>query len=168
MTVPAHAALPGVSYDCPNETATERLAARLAIRMNSGGRPGDVIALEGDLGAGKTTFARAFIRALAGDDIEVPSPTFTLVQSYDTPAGPVFHFDLYRLAAPEEAWEIGIEDAFAEGISLIEWPGRLGALMPPHRLSIRLDTVPGQPAARRIAFDPGPGWDPQLSGIGDD
>ena len=96
-------------------------------------RPGDVIALKGALGSGKTHFARAFI----GED-EVPSPTFTLVQIYDRPQGRIWHFDLYRLEAPDQAIELGIEEAFASGISLIEWPERLGRLIPAERLEIAL------------------------------
>ena len=98
-----------------------------------------MIALKGELGAGKTSFARAFIRARGGDDDEVPSPTFTLVQIYELPGATIWHFDLYRLRDPEEAWELGIEDAFRDGISLIEWPERLGALLPARRLEIALE-----------------------------
>mgnify|MGYP001553284219 CR=1 FL=1 len=114
--------------------ATDALAARLAAVA----RAGDVIALKGELGAGKTRFARAFIAARGGDEA-VPSPTFTLVQSYDLPGGTVWHFDLYRLRAADEAWELGIEDAFRDGISLIEWPERLGILLPRRRLLVELD-----------------------------
>lgn len=123
------------AIDLPDEAATEALARRLAAVV----RPGDVFALWGGLGAGKTAFARAFIRAAGDPAEEVPSPTFTLVQSYALPAGAAWHFDLYRLASPDEVWELGIEDAFAEGIVLIEWPDRLGALLPPDRLDIHLD-----------------------------
>ena len=113
----------------PDAAATAALARRVAALA----RPGDVIALKGELGSGKTYFARAFI----GEE-EVPSPTFTLVQIYDRPQGRVWHFDLYRLEAPEQAIELGIEEAFASGISLIEWPERLGRLIPTERLEIAL------------------------------
>jgi tRNA threonylcarbamoyladenosine biosynthesis protein TsaE len=117
----------------PDATATATLARRVAALA----RPGDVIALKGELGSGKTYFARAFI----GEE-EVPSPTFTLVQIYDGPQGRIWHFDLYRLEAPEQApdqaIELGIEEAFATGISLIEWPERLGRLIPTERLEIAL------------------------------
>ena len=113
--------------------ATARLAAVLARVL----RKGDVIALEGPLGAGKTAFVRALIAALGGEE-EVPSPTFTLVQTYDLPPVPVWHFDLYRLAKPADAYELGIEEAFAEGIGLIEWPEHLGALLPGDRLELAL------------------------------
>ena len=102
------------------------LTACLARVMAALLKPGDVIALEGPVGAGKTHFARAFIRARQGDLAEdVPSPTFTLVQFYDSDP-PVAHFDLYRLTRPEEAVEIGLDEALDEGCALIEWPERLG------------------------------------------
>ncbi|HJU20275.1 MAG TPA: tRNA (adenosine(37)-N6)-threonylcarbamoyltransferase complex ATPase subunit type 1 TsaE [Stellaceae bacterium] len=145
--------------DLPDESATAALAARLAVRA----RPGDVIALKGDLGAGKTTFARAFIHALGGGE-EVPSPTFTLVQLYELDAVTVWHFDLYRLQAPEEAWELGIEEAFAGGVSLIEWPERLGPLLPTDRLEIALLFGEG-PEARRAQLSAGPGWAARIAGI---
>lgn len=100
-------------------------------------RPGDVIALHGDLGMGKSAFARAVIRRLAGDaSLEVPSPTFTLLQSYETARFPVHHFDLYRLADPDELVEIGFFDAISEGLSLIEWPDQAGDDLPAERLDI--------------------------------
>jgi len=109
-----------------DEAATARLGEDLAIAL----RPGDAIALKGDLGAGKSTLARALIRALADDaDLEVPSPTFTLVQSYETRI-PVHHFDLYRLSAPEELDELGLDDALLQGAALVEWPERAGDRLP--------------------------------------
>jgi tRNA threonylcarbamoyladenosine biosynthesis protein TsaE len=128
------AALSPLVLALPDERATQSLASRIAARA----RPGDVIALSGPLGAGKTSFARAFIRARFGAAEEVPSPTFTLVEIYSGEGPPVWHFDLYRLDRPEDAWELGIEDAFADGISLIEWPERLGPLLPAERLLIAL------------------------------
>lgn len=133
--------------ELPDEAATARLARRVAALA----RPGDVIALRGELGAGKTLFARAFI----GEE-DVPSPTFTLVQIYDRPFGRVWHFDLYRLKSPEEAVELDIEDAFAEGISLIEWPDRLGTLLPPERLEVALDFAADSrtmPTARKARLE---------------
>ncbi|MGH7053166.1 MAG: tRNA (adenosine(37)-N6)-threonylcarbamoyltransferase complex ATPase subunit type 1 TsaE [Stellaceae bacterium] len=144
--------------DLPDEAATAALAARLARCA----RAGDVIALRGDLGAGKTTFARAFIRALGGHE-EVPSPTFTLVQLYELEAATIWHFDLYRLQAPEEAWELGIEEALATGIVLIEWPERLGPLLPEHRLDITL-AFDDRAAARCAVLAAGPGWAARLGG----
>jgi tRNA threonylcarbamoyladenosine biosynthesis protein TsaE len=148
--------------DLPDEAATAALAARLAARA----RPGDVIALKGDLGTGKTTFARAFIRALGGDE-EVPSPTFTLVQLYEVDRATIWHFDLYRLRSPEEAWELGIEEAFASGIALIEWPERLGALLPERRLEIAL-VFGERPEARRAVPSAGAEWSARLAGIMND
>jgi tRNA threonylcarbamoyladenosine biosynthesis protein TsaE len=134
----------------PAETAA--LAAKLARAL----APGDVLALRGDLGAGKTSFARGLIAALAraaGDaPLEVPSPTFTLVQTYEFSDALLWHFDLYRIARPDDALELGIEEAFADGISLIEWPERLGALLPARRIEVRLDFAE-TPEARRIVIE---------------
>jgi tRNA threonylcarbamoyladenosine biosynthesis protein TsaE len=146
----------------PDEAATAAFAARLAATA----RPGDVIALRGDLGAGKTTFARAFIRARGAVE-DVPSPTFTLVQIYETAGASVWHFDLYRLAAADEAWELGIEDAFASGIALVEWPERLGTLLPQRRLEITLEFA-DEPGARRAVVDGGAGWRATLADIAAD
>jgi tRNA threonylcarbamoyladenosine biosynthesis protein TsaE len=132
------------AFFLPDEAATEALARRLAPLL----APGDRIALSGPVGAGKSTFARALIRALVGDPAaEVPSPTFTLVQTYDArgPAGtvwPVHHFDLYRLTDPSEVEELGWDEALAEGLCLIEWPDRAGALLPAERLDLALATGP--------------------------
>ena len=124
---------------------TERLAARLAPHT----APGDVIGLCGALGSGKTAFARAFIRARLGRDAEeVPSPTFTLVQLYAHAAGAIWHFDLYRLDQPEDAYELGIEDAFAGAISLVEWPEKLGAIVPGDWLQVHL--APGEDEGERL------------------
>lgn len=116
-----------------NVPATDRLAAALAPLL----QVGDVVCLRGDLGSGKTTFARGLLRALGVTD-EVASPTFNLVLTYDTAAGPLWHFDLYRLEAPEDAYELGIEDALADAVVVIEWPERLGPLLPADRVDIAL------------------------------
>ena len=105
-------------------------------------KQGDVVALYGTLGVGKTTFVRALISVLQNAQVEVPSPTFTLVQSYETAIGTVYHFDCYRLKSPEEAFEIGIDDAFIDGISLIEWPEKLGSLLPKTHKSLFFDLQP--------------------------
>jgi tRNA threonylcarbamoyladenosine biosynthesis protein TsaE len=119
----------------PDERATDQLGATLATRL----RIGDIIGLKGELGAGKTTLARAILRAAAEDArLIVPSPTFTLVELYETPHGTFWHFDLYRLETPEQVFELGWEEALAEGISIIEWPERLGPLLPKH-LSVTLE-----------------------------
>ena len=142
--------------DLPDEAATAALAARIAALA----APGDVIALYGELGAGKTSFARAFIRARGGEET-VPSPTFTLAQLYPLPDAAIWHFDCFRLERPEEAWELAIEDAFYDGISLIEWPERLGPVLPARRLAITL--APGAlPNARRAVIDAGPAWAARL------
>jgi tRNA threonylcarbamoyladenosine biosynthesis protein TsaE len=147
-----------IVIELPDEAATAAFAAHIAALA----RPGDVIALKGELGAGKTSFARAFIRARGGVEA-VPSPTFTLVQVYDLADGPIWHIDGYRLRDPEEAWELDIEDAFEGGVSLIEWPERLGSLVPARRLEITL-TEGATPAARRAAVDPGGEWAARLAG----
>jgi tRNA threonylcarbamoyladenosine biosynthesis protein TsaE len=141
-----------IAIDLPDEAATAALAGRLAPYL----RIGDTIALHGDLGAGKTSFARALIRAL-GSDEDAPSPTFTLVQIYDTPVGPVSHFDLYRIDNPIALEELGWDDALADGIVLVEWPDRAGALLPDLRLDIHLD-YGASPGARRAVLRPSPGW----------
>jgi len=121
----------------PDLAATEALAAAVAHRVRSG----DAILLEGPLGAGKTAFARAFLRAAADDPtLEVPSPTFTLVQTYDTPRGPVHHFDLWRLDGPAALTELGWDDARAD-ILLVEWPDRLGPLRPAEALTVSLESL---------------------------
>jgi len=148
-----------IVIDLSDEAATAALAARLAAVA----RRADVIALKGELGAGKTSFARFFIRALGGTG-EVPSPTFTLAQVYELPVATVWHFDGYRLRDPEEAWELGIEDAFSDGISLIEWPERFGALLPARRLEVALS--PGAtPSARRAVIDMPGDWAERLAGL---
>lgn len=160
--MPLAARLPRLLHvDLPDEPATEALAAALAAAA----RPGDVLALFGDLGTGKTVFARAFIRARGSGDEEVPSPTFTLVQTYELAAGVVYHFDLFRLTAPEEAYELAIEEAFADGISLIEWPDRLGPLLPPERLDIRIEHGT-RPTARRATLSGTAGWQSRLREAG--
>ena len=147
MTQPTEAA-PLVSL-----AATEAVAARLAARA----RPGDAILLEGPLGAGKTAFARAFLRAAAGDPtLEVPSPSFTLLQSYETKLGPVHHFDLWRLDGPAALPELGFEEALA-AIVLVEWPDRLGRFRPADALILRL--VPIDETTRALTLT---GWDGRL------
>ncbi|MBI4185101.1 MAG: tRNA (adenosine(37)-N6)-threonylcarbamoyltransferase complex ATPase subunit type 1 TsaE [Proteobacteria bacterium] len=155
---------PALELELADEAATARLAGRLA---RLAGR-GDVIALRGELGAGKTAFARAFIAALAARaglaPPEVPSPTFTLVQGYTLGEVEVWHFDLYRLGRPEEAFDLGIEEAFAGAISLIEWPERLGPLLPEARLEVELRFA-GAPSARRVRLSGDGGWGARLDGL---
>jgi len=120
----------------PDIGATERLAAQIAPLLG----PGDVVALDGALGTGKTLLCRAIIQAL-GYSGDVPSPTFNLLQIYDLPAFncPVWHMDLYRLEKPEEAFELGIEDGLETAACLIEWPSKLGIYLPPGFLTLRLE-----------------------------
>lgn len=131
---------------CPQDT--EQIARQLGEIL----RLGDVILLRGDLGAGKSTFARALIQSLCGEETEVPSPTFTLVQLYETPVFPLWHFDLYRLNTSEELEELGLQEAFSRGVSLIEWPERLGPYRPPSCLEILFE-YGGEDAERRIFLE---------------
>jgi tRNA threonylcarbamoyl adenosine modification protein YjeE len=123
----------------PNEEATRRLMLDIAIAL----QPGDLVTLSGDLGAGKTTFARALIRHLAGDEsIEVPSPTFTLIQTYELPRFPVVHADLYRLSGSAELEELGVDDVAEDAVVLLEWPDRAGSFLPNDRLDIAFTLAP--------------------------
>src|SRR6476620_5062575 len=122
-----------------NEQATVRLVTDIAASLE----PGDLITLSGDLGAGKTTFARALIRHLAGDEnIEVPSPTFTLVQTYELPNAAVVHADLYRVGDASELAELGFEDFPEDAIVMLEWPNRAADMLPPDRLDIAFTIDP--------------------------
>lgn len=114
--------------------ATEELGARLAGVL----AVGDCVALRGALGAGKTTLARGLISAWAGQSEEAPSPTYTLVQTYEGPRGALWHLDLYRLRSPDDVDELGLEEAFSEALCVIEWPERLGARLPARRLDVSL------------------------------
>ena len=111
---------------------TQRFAQKLAPLLH----PKDIILLRGDLGLGKTTLTRAIIHEIGLKDEEVPSPTFTLLQTYDTKCGPLYHFDFYRIRKPEEIYELGIEDAYSYGITLIEWGEKMGPLEPIKRALI--------------------------------
>src|SRR5690625_2267867 len=137
-----------ITYDLPDETATLALARALAPLLEQG----DVIALRGDLGAGKTTLARYLINALEGTEEEVPSPTFTLVQIYRRGELELWHFDLYRLESLDEVWELGFEEALAEGISLIEWPERIAGAMPAEHLDLHLLHAEGARRAELTGF----------------
>jgi tRNA threonylcarbamoyladenosine biosynthesis protein TsaE len=113
---------------------TEALGARLAAVL----RTGDTVLLFGDLGAGKTTLARGLVGAWTGDGGETPSPTYTLVQTYEGAPGELWHFDLYRLESPDDAAELGLDEALETGVAVIEWPERLGGRAPADRLELRL------------------------------
>ena len=123
--------------------ASEQATVRFVADIAAGLEPGDLITLSGDLGAGKTTFARAMIRHLAGDPtIAVPSPTFTLMQIYELPRFPVVHADLYRLDAPGELQELGFDDLPEGAVVLVEWPDRAAGFLPPNRLDIAFTLAP--------------------------
>lgn len=131
-----------------NETSTARLMAEIALLIG----PGDVVTLSGDLGAGKTAAARAMIRYLAGDDdYEVPSPTFTLVQSYELPPFPLLHADLYRIEDPSELEEIGLSPLPEGAVALIEWPERAPGAMPADRIDIAFSHRPALGSLARAA-----------------
>ena len=125
-----------VTLDLPSETDTIELATRLAPLL----RVGDILLLEGAIGSGKTAFCRALIRARLGRMEDVPSPTFTLVQTYDDKNGDIWHCDLYRLTHPDEAFELGLADAFTSAICLIEWPDRLGRDTPINAAQLSFST----------------------------
>lgn len=118
----------------PDEAATQALGRAIAAAL----QPGEAVCLSGPLGAGKSTLARTLVRALTTPDEEVPSPTFTLVQFYEGPRLNVAHFDLYRLSSPEEAYEIGLDEALDEGAAVIEWPERLQGGLPRDRLDVKI------------------------------
>ena len=132
----------------------------LAARIAAGLEPGDAVALSGDLGAGKTTLARAILRAL-GVAGAVPSPTFTLVQRYETDRLPVSHYDLYRIEKASELDELGLDEALSEGAALIEWPERAADRLPPETLQIGIEIM-GE-TARRIAISGPDRWENLLS-----
>jgi tRNA threonylcarbamoyladenosine biosynthesis protein TsaE len=136
----------------PDPAATDAMGAALARAI----RPGDTVLLSGDLGAGKSALARAAIAALLAEDgreEEIPSPSFTLVQSYEAARGEIWHVDVYRLAGPEDCAELGLEEAFGTAIVFVEWPDRLGWLTPARRLEIALDFAPvGEGRVARVRF----------------
>jgi tRNA threonylcarbamoyladenosine biosynthesis protein TsaE len=114
-------------------------------------KPGDAVCLSGPLGAGKSTLARALIRALTRPDEDVPSPTFTLVQFYDGADLKIAHFDLYRLTSPQEAYEIGLDEALEDGAAVIEWPERLEGALPADRLDVEI-SLDGAGRRARLTF----------------
>ena len=116
----------------PDEAATQALGRSIAAAL----RAGEAVCLYGPLGAGKSTLARALVRALTTPEEDVPSPTFTLVQFYEGARLNLAHFDLYRLSSPEEAYEIGLDEALEDGAAVIEWPERLEGQLPRDRLDV--------------------------------
>lgn len=142
----------------PDETAA--LAAKIGPLL----KPGDVLLLEGEIGAGKTHFARALIQAMLPVQEDVPSPTFTLVQIYDTQKGEIWHADLYRLSQGDEIIELGLAEAFEDAICLVEWPERLAALTPNSSLLLRFRIAGG--STRRLTLSwTDPDWTARLSEI---
>jgi tRNA threonylcarbamoyladenosine biosynthesis protein TsaE len=134
-----------------HEGDTARLGAEIAAAL----KPHEAVCLTGPLGAGKSTLARGLIRALVGAEIEAPSPTFTLVQTYETPTFAVTHFDLYRLEKPEEVLELGLDEALDDGAAVIEWAEKLAHHLPADRLDVEL-TIDGD--ARRARLTPHGAW----------
>ncbi|NDV98242.1 tRNA (adenosine(37)-N6)-threonylcarbamoyltransferase complex ATPase subunit type 1 TsaE [Salipiger sp. PrR002] len=144
----------------PSSDATCALAASLAPRL----RPGDVLLLDGGIGAGKTHFARCLIQSLQEDPEDVPSPTFTLVQVYDVPTGELWHTDLYRLSDPDQVVELGLAEAFEDAICLVEWPDRLEDLTPKAALSLSFE-VTGDDSRRVTLSWQDPRWDALLEAL---
>ena len=151
--------VPGQStFTFPTEADTAQFAGRLGRLLRSG----DTLLLEGPIGAGKSAFARALIRSLAGAEIEVPSPTFTLVQTYELPLCDVWHCDLYRLTQVDEVLELGLEEAFSDSICLIEWPDRLGDAAPPDALRM---TFAAHDDHHSVKVADAPAWQDRLKDL---
>lgn len=161
MTYPPPPVTARAALSLPDPAATERLGAALAAAL----APGDVVLLSGPLGAGKSALARAVIAARIGAvDAHIPSPSYTLVNVYDAPGGPIWHADLYRLAGDDLA-ELGLEEAYDDALVLIEWPERLGQAVPARHLALSLAADPsgGRVLSAQAA---GQGWDAALAAIG--
>lgn len=143
-------------FTLPTPEGASRLAAGFAKHVQTG----DCLLLSGPVGAGKTHFARALIQELLVEPEDVPSPTFTLVQTYDTPKGEVWHTDLYRLCHIDELVELGLEEAFENAITLVEWPDRLGAEKPARHLDL-VFTIPSLDSDTRVLTvrTAGEGWE---------
>lgn len=145
-------------FSLSDEDATAALASRIAPYLTVG----DTLLLEGDIGAGKSAFARALIRARLDRMEDVPSPTFTLVQTYEDDDAEIWHCDLYRLTHPDEALELGLDDAFETAICLIEWPDRLGDVAPKSALTLSFEAQEGQHHVTISGPDP---WANRLRGL---
>jgi len=154
-----------ISLSMQDQDQTARLAEQIGACL----RPGDCLLLEGPVGAGKTHFARHLIWSLMHVPEDVPSPTFTLVQTYDTSAGELWHADLYRLTALDEIEELGLTDAFDEAICLIEWPELLGPLAPAMALTLSFQPDPSDQNIRHIAIDASANrWAPLMKQLAND
>ena len=147
MIVPADG-----DFRLPTEAKTTRFGAALAGALQKG----EAVCLSGPLGAGKSVMARGLVRALSPDEGDVPSPTFTLVQFYKGRKFPIAHFDLYRIKSPDEAIEIGLDEALQDGAAVIEWAEKLGHHLPPNRLDIEFE-IDGE--TRRIRLTPHGAWE---------
>ncbi len=156
-----------VSRRCISEEQTARFAQELEKYL----KLGDVVALSGTLGAGKTAFARALIQNRFGTDVDVPSPTFNLLIIYDDGPNdiPIYHYDMYRVEEPEEVFELGLEDALDTGICLIEWADRMGPYLPddPLRVSIEYPTE-DEEGVRIISLAGSARWKKRLNGLSAD
>ncbi|MBE7636012.1 tRNA (adenosine(37)-N6)-threonylcarbamoyltransferase complex ATPase subunit type 1 TsaE [Sneathiella sp. P13V-1] len=150
------------TFHISKEQETAKFARKLAPYL----KEKDVLFLEGTLGAGKTLFARNLIQQLCGQDIEVPSPTFNLLLTYDSPAGEIYHYDFYRLEDPEEVWELDLEDALEDGICLMEWVSQLEDLAPEGALTVRLEIPEGEEGRRIIHLSGDESWKARLADIG--
>jgi len=143
-----------------NENDTMDLGAALAAHL----RQTDILALEGTLGMGKTALARGLIRRLCGNETVVASPTFTLIQVYDRPDFPIWHCDLYRVETVADAFEIGLDEAFANAVTLIEWPERLGSRLPGRCLHIRFLSEAAD-GSRKVALEGDVDWRRRIEGL---
>ncbi|MCU9837189.1 tRNA (adenosine(37)-N6)-threonylcarbamoyltransferase complex ATPase subunit type 1 TsaE [Ruegeria sp. WL0004] len=147
-----------LTIDSPEETAA------MAVSLGTTLMPGDCLLLSGEIGSGKTHFARSLIQSMMTEPEDVPSPTFTLVQVYDTDRGELWHSDLYRLSSLEEIEELGLSEAFNNAITLVEWPDRLGPLTPPHALMITFEIDPEHETRRKLTVEwTDPKWPPRLT-----
>jgi tRNA threonylcarbamoyladenosine biosynthesis protein TsaE len=147
-----------ITLSSPEETAA--LARRLGAHLAAG----DVVLLEGSIGAGKTHFARCLIQSRLSVAEDVPSPTFTLVQTYDAEGTEIWHADLYRLASPDDVVELGLIDAFETAICLVEWPDRLGSLIPRDALTLAFRQGAEDDTRILTLTWTAPKWDARLSG----
>lgn len=147
------------TFHIKNEAELATLAGKLAPMLKTG----DVVCLRGDLGAGKTAFARALINAIAPSPEEVPSPTFTLVQVYDAQVPEIWHFDLYRLEKQQDIEELGWQEARRKAALLIEWAERLGSLLPRDRLEIAIEFVKDSDNQRTVTYTPFGKWQKDLT-----
>jgi len=144
------------TFDLSSAEETSALAVRIGALL----KPGDVLLLEGEIGAGKTHFARSLIQSLLETPEDIPSPTFTLVQTYDGPNCEIWHADLYRLTSPDEVIELGLTDAFEDSICLVEWPDRLAELAPKSALTLAFAVCPDHGRRSLVMSSDHPRWAP--------